>query len=98
MITQSEQFFVEDMLFLLLILCTSNPHVFERRKTGKDAPTLPAHNVSLARRKDSCLHLIWKPFFQLFYKTVGEAFNQCISSWKHDLIVEGHAKVNIHFG
>ena len=75
MITQSEQFFVEDMLFLLLILCTRNPHVFERRKTGKDTTTLPTHDVSLGWGKYSCFNLIRKAFLQLFYEAIRESFN-----------------------
>ena len=97
MITQSEQFFVEDMLFLLLILCTRNPHVFERGKTGKDTTTLPTHYVTLGWGKHPCFDLIRKAFLQLFYKAIRKTFNKSVSSGEDNLIVKGHAKVNIHF-
>lgn len=97
MITQSEQFFVEDMLFLLLILRTCYPHVFERRKTGKDTTSLPTHYVTLGWGKNSCFNLIRKTFLQLFYKAVRESFNQSVSSRKDNLIVQSHTEVDIHF-
>ena len=94
----SHELLREDVVFVLLVLGSGDPHVLDIGERGEDGPSFPAHGGPGGRSEDSGLDLVGKSPLELFDVALGEAFEHGVSSSQHNLVIQIHSKVDVHLG
>lgn len=77
---QSEQFLVEHLLLLFLVLRTGDPHVLEGGQTSKDAATLPTHDVTFCWSDEAGFDFVGQAALELLDEAIWEAFDHCVAA------------------